>query len=284
MYKINDVKNPRLNVLIYGPSGVGKTWLASTCQDHPDMADVYFLNVEGGLATIWGKGKNILVMDIVGIEAFTPTIDMPKLLPHQSTLEDEWRKLIQRQGDYANINTVVIDSGSECQTLSLEIISAQAAKRNSKRSVDDVYLEDYGRSTSQLKRFFRRYRDLSMNVIITALPQEQYGKQPDGTPNSDLQGVRPQFTNKLATSVMGYMDMVWYMYNDSKNRVLLTQPKGVYQAKTRGINFAKALGPNVILQNLNDPSHTGYTLSTIYDMFIKTENLERDIKLEEVKL
>ena len=46
----------RMKILIYGPQGVGKTYLAATAQDHPAMRDVLFLNVEGGLMTIAHRG------------------------------------------------------------------------------------------------------------------------------------------------------------------------------------------------------------------------------------
>lgn len=268
MYSISQTRT-YLNILIYGNPGIGKTWLTATAQSHKDMQNVYFLNVEGGLATIAGV-EGIKAIDIVGIERFKPTPEKPALLPNQSTLEDEFWKLAAKQGDYANINTVIIDSGTEIQTLNLEILSSEAMKKNKNRSQDELWIDDYGKSTAQLKRIFRWFRDLPMNVIITALPQQVYPKG-EGKKTLEPVEVRPQFTEKLGVSVMGYMDMVWYIYSDSDQRYLLTQEHGVFKAKTRGIYFSEQLGTKVLLKNVNDPKSEGHDLSSIYELFKKTE-------------
>lgn len=269
MYQVvND--NVFLNVMLYGPPGVGKTWLASTAQNHEKMRDVYFLNVEGGLATIAGRG-DIKAINIVGIEKFKPTPEKPDLAEHESTLEDEFWKLAARRGDYASINTVVIDSGTEIQTLNLEILSKEAMKKNKSREQDELWIDDYGKSTAQLKRIFRWFRDLPMNVIVTALPQSVYPKGDKKNKTVEPVEVRPQFTDKLGTSVMGYMDMVWYMYKDNEGRHLLTQEHGVFKAKTRGMKFSKELGLTVDLRDELVDNSEGYDFAEIFDLFLSVE-------------
>ena len=67
---------------------------------------------------------------------------------------------------------------------------------------------------------------------------------------------KPNMTDKLCTSVMGYMDFVWYLYVAEEqlvdkdgnayaetHRYLLTQPAGGFAAKTRGSSFARHIGP-----------------------------------------
>ena len=273
MYQLKN-ENPYLNIMIYGPPGVGKTWLTSTAQNHPKMRDVYYLNVEGGLATISSRG-DIKAINIIGIERFKPTADKPALRPHESTLEDEFWKLAAREGEYASINTVVIDSGTEIQTLNLEILAFEGVKKNKMRTPDELWIEDYGKSTAQLKRIFRWFRDLPMNVIITALPQSIY---PKGEANKSKQTepieVRPQFTDKLGTSLMGYVDFVWYMYKDKEERYLLTQEHGVFRAKTRGIKFAEKIGPTILVKKESSPGHKGIDLAGIYELYLNTEQTQ----------
>lgn len=266
------------NILLYGFPGIGKTWLASTAQDHPLMADVLFQNVEGGMITIASRG-DIMAQDIVAIKKFKPTVQMPKLRENTSTLEDEFWHLANRDPGYENIHTTVLDSGSEIQTLNLELLVSeslanQAYKaKNKDRDQDDIYIEDYGKSNNMLKRLFRWYRDLPINVIITALPQFVYPKGPDGKVKQGVDpiAVKPQFTQKLADSVMGYVDFVWYMYEDGGERYIITRDTGVFKAKTRGIKFAEAIGPVVKIKNPNIPGHDGHTLATLYDLYLKTE-------------
>ena len=275
MYLVQVTESPKLNVLIYGPPGIGKTWLTSTAQDHPAMADIFYLNIEGGLATVAGRG-DVRAINIVGIEKFKPTADMPGLPENCSTLEDEFWKLAGRQGEYASIKTVIIDSGTECQTLSLEAIVTSAIAKNKikykDRSPDEVYMDDYGKSTAQLKRIFRWFRDLPMNVFITALPQMVFPKGENlNSKNLEPLEVRPQFTAKLGEAVMGYMDMVWYMYKDNNGRHLLTQDTGKFRAKTRGMKFSQVIGPVIDIRDELNPEDEGLGIPDIYDLYLEAE-------------
>ena len=45
-----------MNILIYGEAGAGKTHLAGTAQDVPEMQNVHFFNVDGGLMTLASRG------------------------------------------------------------------------------------------------------------------------------------------------------------------------------------------------------------------------------------
>lgn len=244
----NDLK---INVLVYGLQGVGKTTFAATAQDHPDMADVLILNLEGGLLSIAGRG------DIRSIPIQT-----------MSDLEEVYHALANREEGFESFQTVVIDSGSEMQNLAIkEAVQKSMArqKREGKhrdRTPDDVWMEDYGIATRQLGRIFRAFRDLNVHTVITALPREL--RVPD---SETIREVRPWFTDTMAKDVMGMQDFVWYYYLDnSGNRCMLTQTKGVYRAKTRGPKFAEAIGEVV----------TNPTLPELYDTLMQTEGGQDD--------
>lgn len=241
-----EIFTDKMNILIYGDPGAGKTYLAGTAQDVPAMADVHIFNIDGGIMTLASRG-DIHATDIHSV----------------NDLEQELFKIANKDEKYANTKTVVIDNITELQTLALESLTMQEysnrLKKNKNYSIDEVYLEDYGIAGKRLARILRGFRDLPMHVIYIAHRKD---KMRQGT--NVLEETKPNLTEKLATSVMGYMDMVFYLYTADEtvgddgsgygtetHRYLLTQPINNFAAKTRGTEFANNLG-----QVVKDPTFT----------------------------
>lgn len=249
-----------MKILVYGDPGVGKTTLISTAEEHPKLRRTLVANVEGGMLSISGT-------DVHATEQIKKV----------SELEDLYWSIAGKEEKFKQYQTLAVDSGTELQTLDLEQTVAETIKKKNQkdRDRDEIYLEDYGKSTARLKRIFRYLRDLPMNVIITALVRRV---MPPGNPSNNVKrdpiAVLPQFTEKLSSSLMGYMDCVWYMYTDEKEdaqgnltleRYLLTQPHGPYKVKTRGANFSRQIGQVV----------TNPNLAKLYKILLETEIHEK---------
>lgn len=250
-----DMFTKKMNILIYGDPGTGKTYLAGTAQDVPEMADVHVFNIDGGIMTLAGRG-DIHATDIHSVD----------------DLEQELFKIVNGDEKYKNTKTVVLDNITELQTLALESITMQALanrrKKDKNYTMDEVYLEDYGVAGKRLARILRGFRDCPIHVIYIAHKRD---KMRQGT--NVLEESKPNLTDKLSTAIMGYMDYVWYLYTADEmvgteetgyytetHRYLLTQPMNNYAAKTRGNDFATNLGPQI-----QDP-----TFPKIWDIYKKT--------------
>lgn len=252
-YKVTkEIFTDKMNILIYGEAGAGKTHLAGTAQDVPEMQNVHFFNVDGGLMTLASRG-DISATDIHSLD----------------DLEQEFFKIANGDDEYKGIKTIVIDNISELQTLALEEEAMKSykdrVKKNKNYTIDEIYLEDYGVAGKRLARILRGFRDLPLNVIYIAHKKDKMRK---GT--NVLEASTPNLTDKLCTAVMGYMDIVAYLYTADEqveqggqfitvmHRYLLTQPINQFAAKVRNSEFAERLGTVV-----EDP-----TFPKIYDAYI----------------
>jgi hypothetical protein len=237
--------------MLYGRPGIGKTTLAASAQEHEDMSPVLTANFEGGLLSIGSRGD----IDAVDIKTIEQVDELFWLIRNGTPPYDQYK-------------TLVIDSGSEMQTLALEeAVRLEMAKKEKQgrlgdRTIDDIEIQNYGKSGAQLARMFRWFRDLPINLIITALPKFVFPQGADTRTSQPIE-VCPSFTNKLGVQVMGYVDFLWYLYEEGGIRKLLTRDTGSYRAKTRGYNFSLALG---------NPYPNPW-LPTIYNLLIEAESV-----------
>jgi hypothetical protein len=150
-HKIKDLRNWRMNLLIYGDPGVGKTVF---CASALGLGKVLVLDVEGGMASI--RNTDIDVVDIESMSDLNETYEMLSETKHGYT-------------------TVCIDNLTELQRIITEDVLEGTSK-------DTPAMRDWGVIRERIIRIIRYFRDLDANLIVTchvAAEKDEDGSRPD---------------------------------------------------------------------------------------------------------
>lgn len=233
-----------MNLCLFGEPGVGKTRLCGTVCQSDIMGDVVWADIEGGMITL--KGMKLKRPPLV------------ERISDAKELEQLYWALKKRDSDKTlkGVGTLVIDNATDLVPIDLEhVVTRKAAKekqqtggRTRRSGIDDVWLDDRGETGRRLGRIFRWFRDLHLNVIMTAHPREIYAKKIDSS-GREVQGklidVRTEFPQALRRQVEGYQDFVWYVHYNvaTDRRRILTERRKAFFAKTRGEDYRALLGP-----------------------------------------
>lgn len=208
-------KQEFFNMLVYGPSGAGKTVLAGSSVDVPEMNPVIFLDVEGGTLSLRNRYPSV-----------------------QRVRIQSWQDLVNAYVDLKDgkikCKTVVLDSISEMQNFGMDDIMRAAVEKalddGDDRDPDLPQIAEHGKSAERMRKIIRRFRDLPMNVIFTALDRTDTDKK-------NRKSIRPLLAPKVADQVPGFLDVVVYMYKkevDSEiKRLICTMATDEITAKDR---------------------------------------------------
>lgn len=236
----------KLKILIYAPPGMGKTWLAGSAEDVPEMRPMLYIDVEGGTETLRELHPEIQVVRV-----------KTRYDKGMRVVSSAWKQLIGlyeslKKGD-GEYRTVVVDNITEAYQLSLADVMADLIAEKPDRDIDVPDRREWGKASSQMRRWIRHMRDLDCNVIFTA--------HSVAIENDSGQAISyaPSFPGKLKNEVAGYVDMVLYLYTKQEkegdktvlHRKLQTQPAGKFVAKDRS---------NKLPMIMTDP-----TMSDIYN-------------------
>jgi len=162
-----DIERPEdsshINMIIYGESGSGKTYLGGTAQDCEDASPVLYIDFEGGTETLRGKP-----IDIVRPKNW---IDIQNIYDFLVNENDKYR-------------SVVIDSLTELQKkLSMGSILGELGPDTDRylhleRAIAPT-ISDWLRSGEQMRKVMRAFRDLAYlsdrdrRVHVVMLAQEK---------------------------------------------------------------------------------------------------------------
>ena len=223
-----------INILYYGREGTGKTTHAAAVTNLPDVKRVLVISAEGGLKKTALKKRGIDTSKLVVWPPQGEMVTFEGLVRvHQRILSD----LIEVPDSWG---AVIIDSATEIVDAVREAATGERmnklTRQNKEFDPNFIDRSDYGVMTDQLRRVFRRFRNLPCHVITTAL--ERY--------DEDNDVIGPAMTPELAKSVLGYNDLDLYCRADLEAAGeakegddrgaefrALTRPTSKYRAKDR---------------------------------------------------
>lgn len=203
---------PYINMMIYGNSGTGKTVLAGSADMVPDLRKVLILDVEGGTYSL--RNSPYSNVDVIRITKW-------------NEIELIYNQLYTGAHEY---NTVIIDSLTELQKVSMEGILNDV--NNGMYLTSEIpQIQEWNINIEQVRKVVRRFRDLPLNTIFTALVNSEKNQTKGYITN------KPMLSGKVKDEVAAFLDIVaFYTVKEVEGksvRVLQTASTETTVAKDR---------------------------------------------------
>lgn len=201
-----------LKIMIYSDPGAGKTTFLGTAPNN------FIMDVEDGLSSLDNVphllAEGVQVLPYNNFEALKRTVETFHNAPPQ----------------LANFETFSIDSASELHKRGLAEITERDFQRNPLNNRYVAETDQHMENNEHIRRLISSLRDLPMNLIVTAHARTI-------EPKGQAARTFPDFSEKLANTLSGIMDIVGYMHlkevDGETKRVLRVHSNGTIAAKTR---------------------------------------------------
>lgn len=174
-----------VNILVYGMTGSGKSWLIGTSKK-----PLVILTEANGMASIAHSNPNAIIATANTME------DIDNIL---RGVKDG---SIKKKHDF---DVLAIDSLTEMQRMIKNRILKKAKR-------DKMQLQDWGTLADEMIRYIRAIRDLPCHVVCTAL-LDQFIEDQSGTMHT-----QPSFEGKKTTAVISqFFNAVGFLYKEQQD-------------------------------------------------------------------
>ena len=258
-----------LNAMFYAPPGAGKTSLAGTAADIPQMRDVLLITAEGGEMVLEDNPriKHSEFIDSVKVDRIEQFQKIYEMLQHHCRLRDkgdiEGMATLQRMtfgypedfefsdaedDHYSRLrrfNTVILDSLTEIEAMNLgKILSYDQQGLDAADEFQVAGYPEFRKNMHTMQRIVRAFRDLPIHVLIVCA--QKYSQD-----ELKRYHYKPALTGQLADQIQGMMDMVGWLVvgtevvdeqSGRRPRRLMVQPNVAPKAdaKCRFASYPKA--------------------------------------------
>lgn len=208
------------SLVIYGSSGVGKTTLAASACEVPEMSPVLILNIENGTQSLREVYPDITVADINTFQELQDAYD---------ALYDGMDRVTQTCAGY---RTIILDNLTEGQKKGMEHIFKSENMRKQGINFTEFVMATFSNggwnvSSEQMRKLIRAFRELPCYIVFVAWELD-YAKDEKRTLWT------PAFTRTLAGEAPGLVNDVYrYYFNREGERTLQTSRTRDTVAKDR---------------------------------------------------
>lgn len=226
-----------LKMILYGRHGAGKTELAATAVDVPEMNEVLFISAESGLMTVYDspRVKAFEKIHNIPVTTFKQVAYIHEFLAAYCKARDAGNKAamaklysqvtgipVEELSDPPIFRTVVIDSLTELEAYcTYGILNIDANKVMRDGDMDVAGWPEFRKNNEMVKLLVRAFRDLPMHIIMTCAEQWTQDEQ-------KRYHYTPALTGKLSAQVQGFVDIVGWITVGQLQEGQIEAPRRVY--------------------------------------------------------
>ena len=207
-----DEDDEHVNILVYGPSGVGKTVFAGSADR------VLFLAPEDdGTISARRQGSDALKFKIKHWNDLQKAYD---------AIQEDFDELQD------NFDWIAIDSLTHMQKILMRAILEEAVAENPARDPDIPAIQDWQVYYNRFTRFVQQFNELPINTIYTALVVAHEDTEGNEFVTPDIQGKGYQMSQTICSFMTSYGYMEAKKVNRKKDGEFVRDSEGTILKKT----------------------------------------------------